>query len=92
MDLAGESDFAQLSIQSVVEEIRTWGVSRERAEPVVHDVVTQLGRALEEVDRTAHPGVTPEVWRLLADRVAQARSAFDAAGWLRLRAKPTQRD
>lgn len=83
LDLAGESDFQRLSIRSVVEEIRSWGVTRERAESVCHGVVVELRDALGEVDRSEHSGVGPEVWGLLAERLSQAEAVFDSSGRLR---------
>lgn len=72
LDLAGESDFAVLSIEHVVEEIESWGIPGQLARNVVIDTTTRLADALASIDRARHPGVTAAAWNLVDDRVAEA--------------------
>ena len=61
-----------MTLDDVVTEIASWGVPEPAARSAVDDVVADLGQALAEVDRSAHPGVSGQVWELLRVRVRRS--------------------
>ena len=68
LDIAGKRSFDELTLDDVRAEIASWGVLSDAATAVIEDVLTDLRRALAEVDRAAHPGVGPQVWNLIDRR------------------------
>lgn len=48
-------------------------MTQVRAVTAVRDVVADLTSALAEIDRSAHPGVSPACWAVLDERCARAR-------------------
>ncbi len=72
LDIAGKRRFEEVTLDDVVTEIASWGVPEPAARSAVDDVVADLGQALAEVDRSAHPGVSGQVWELLRVRVRRS--------------------
>lgn len=79
MDVAGERDMDRIDAAALVAEGESWGLPRRRARRVVERAVDALGTALEEIDRDAHPGVGPDAWRTVVDRVGALRRGLTAA-------------
>lgn len=76
MDVNGKDDIAQITATDLVDEAASWGVPRRRAIQAVHATLDALDDALDQIDRSAHPGVTTAAWNTVAKRtrelVAQA--------------------
>ncbi|MCA0438201.1 MAG: HipA domain-containing protein [Actinobacteria bacterium] len=77
LDVAGRRDAAEVTIGDVLAEVTAWGIDAVRARAAVVDVIVALQSALTQVDRRAHPGVPPEAWGLLTDRVDEAAAFLD---------------
>lgn len=69
MDLAGERDVDVIGVDHLLREARGWMITAPRATAVVVETLTRLARGLEEIDRAAHPGVGPDAWGTVGDRV-----------------------
>lgn len=76
LDLAGRSDFDELTVDHVADEVTSWGVPPAAARDAVADVTADLRRALRDVDRTRHSGVGQVAWRVLDERVVEAARAL----------------
>lgn len=77
LDIDGERDFADLTLDHVVNEVISWDVPPTRARSAVADVAISLAEALGATDARDHPGVPARAWDLL---VSRAEGAHQWAG------------
>lgn len=71
LDVNGKFWMSDLTIEDVVAEGRSWGLSERRARRVVDVTVSALREALATIDRARHPGVTDDAWQVVEQRVGQ---------------------
>lgn len=69
-DIDGESDLDRIDTRALVAEGRSWRLPERRATELVTSTLEGLGRALSEVDRAAHPGVSDGAVETVAARVS----------------------
>lgn len=72
LDINGEFLVTEITIDDVVAEALTWGIPAKRARRVIADLAFRLREALDAIDRSEHPGVSPEAWRVVTQRTQTA--------------------
>jgi serine/threonine-protein kinase HipA len=77
MDVAGRRDMDAITGADLVAEGASWGLPHRRAARVVAETLDALRTALGEIDRAAHPGVSPEAWRTVEGRTDALRASLD---------------
>ncbi|EWT03339.1 phosphatidylinositol kinase [Intrasporangium oryzae NRRL B-24470] len=91
-DIDGESDLDRIDTRALVAEGRSWRLPERRATELVTSTLEGLGRALDEVDRAAHPGVGDGAVETVAARVSSLLAgALTVAPAVRARRGPRRR-
>ncbi|HET7389120.1 MAG TPA: HipA domain-containing protein [Nocardioidaceae bacterium] len=78
LDVNGRFRMEDLDVGDVVAEAGKWGVPSRRASRVVTETTRALDDALGKLDRSAHPGVTPQAWGLVEQRTTTALTSLAA--------------
>ncbi|MCB2178047.1 MAG: HipA domain-containing protein [Actinomycetales bacterium] len=71
MDVNGTDQITEITATDLVDEAASWGMPRRRAIQAVHATLDALDGALDEIDRSAHPGVTTAAWNTVTTRTRE---------------------
>lgn len=71
MDVNGTDRVTEITAADLVDEAAGWGMPRRRAIQAVHATLDALDDALDEIDQSAHPGVTTAAWKSVAGRTRE---------------------
>lgn len=71
LDVNGKFLVDQVTTGDLIDEGRSWGLPERRARRVIDTTIADVTRALAEIDRDAHPGVSAEAWTTVDQRVAE---------------------
>lgn len=71
LDVAGRRAIAEVTVDDLVAEGASWGLTPARARRVVTQTVEATAAALADVERSVHPGVSEKAWAQVERRVEQ---------------------
>ncbi len=71
MDVNGKDQITEITATDLVDEAASWGMPRRRAIQAVHSTLDALDDALDQIDRSAHPGVTTAAWKTVTTRTRE---------------------
>lgn len=79
LDVNGKFLMADITIEDLIAEGMSWGLPERRARRVVLATAEDLAQALAEIDREAHPGVSPDAWDVVESRTHRAADPISRA-------------
>jgi len=72
LDVNSKHAMNEITVDDLVSEGRSWGLTDRRARAVVDSTAAALVTALSNIDRTEHAGVSEEAWDVVTQRASAA--------------------
>lgn len=92
LDINGKFWIDDLTVEDLVDEGRSWGLTPIRARRVVDSTVDAVRSALTKVDRAAHPDVSQSAWDVVDRRTEAAAQGLPASKNVRSGREPRRRE
>jgi serine/threonine-protein kinase HipA len=75
MDVNAGRTMSRITGDDLIAEGLSWPLPAVRARRAVHGTLDRLDRALADVDRDSHPGVSADAWRVVEERTSHLRAS-----------------
>jgi serine/threonine-protein kinase HipA len=77
MDVNGRREMTTLTGADLLAEATAWPLPERRAWRVVHETLTALESAIQDIDRDLHPGVHERAWSVVESRIRDLLATSD---------------